>query len=326
MSTLFEGVRAAAFFPGFLPSFTRLGYRVRATAWPHAHARLDGQRWVVTGASTGIGREIARQAALAGAEVLAIARSQQALAELAAECVAAARAQPNPTAGRVRPESLDLALTATVDRLLDVVLPEFGSVDVLVNNVGVLPERPAFTAEGLDVAFATNLLNPWLLTRGALDRGLLAPNAVVIDMSSGGMYNVALDIRRLEQAQPWNGALLYAHHKRAQVALNAHLASALQTAGSAVRAYVMHPGWVDTPGVENSMPAFHALLKPLLRTAAEGADTALWLARQRPDPAPGRIWFDRAARPVHVFPGTRCGDSTETLLAHLERRAASARA
>lgn len=326
MSTLAEGVRAGAFFPGFLPSFTRLGYRLRATAWPHVPARFDAQRWVVTGASTGIGREIARQAALAGADVLAIARSQPPLAALAAECAAAARAQPSLSHGTVRPLALDLSLTAGIDRLLDALLPAFGAVDVLVNNVGVLPERPALTSEGLDVAFATNLLNPWLLTRGALERGLLAPNAVVIDMSSGGMYNVALDIGRLEQARPWNGALLYAHHKRAQVALNAHLAATLQTAGSTVRAYVMHPGWVDTPGVEDSMPSFHALLKPLLRTAAEGADTALWLAGRRPDPAPGRIWFDRAARPAHVFPGTRCGDSTATLLAHLERRAAAARA
>jgi NAD(P)-dependent dehydrogenase (short-subunit alcohol dehydrogenase family) len=326
MSTLAEGMRAGAFFPGFLPSFTRLGYRVRATVWAQTLSRFDGQRWVITGASTGIGREIARRAALAGAEVLAIARSQPALAALAAECAAAARARRNLAPGTVRPLSLDLSSTAAIDRLLERELPAFGTVDVLVNNVGVLPERPALTAEGLDVAFATNLLNPWVLTRGALERGLLSSNAVVIDMSSGGMYNVALDIHRLEQARPWNGALLYAHHKRAQVALNAHLASTLQAAGSSVHAYVMHPGWVDTPGVEDSMPAFHALLKPLLRTPAQGADTALWLASRRPDPAPGRIWFDRAARPIHVFPGTRCGDSTEALLAHLEHRAAATRA
>ena len=321
MSSLAEGIRAAVFFTGFLPSFTRVGYCVRRPTWTTQAPRFDGQRWIVTGASTGIGREIARLAALRGATVMTIARSRDRLDALAAD-VAAANNGGHP--GTIEPLGLDLSQVSAVDRLLDL-LPAFGPVDVLVNNVGALPERSVRTPEGLDAAFATNLLNPWLLTRGALERGLLNSGATIVDMSSGGMYNVALELERLEHDRPWNGALVYARHKRAQVALAAQLAADCARDGRDVRHYVMHPGWVDTPGVRHSMPAFHRLLEPLLRDVGAGADTALWLAAERPRAGADGIWFDRALRPAHVFPGTRAGDSVEALVAYLERRAADAR-
>jgi len=317
MPTLAEGVRATAFFAGFLPSFTRIGHCVRRAGWVERTGTFDGQRWVVTGASTGIGREIARQAALAGATVFAVARSRERLDALAAECAGAR--------GAVRPIALDLSLVAGTDQLLDELLPAFGPVDVLVNNVGVLPDRPATTPEGLDQAFATNLLNPWLLARGLIDRGLAAPDAAIINMSSGGMYNVALEVARLEAEQPYAGALAYARHKRAQVALNALLVDECASRGSRIRCYAMHPGWVDTPGVETSMPLFHQLLKPILRNPTEGADTALWLAERRPPARVDGIWFDRALRPAHVFAGTRNGDTVANLVRFLDRRANDAR-
>jgi len=316
MSDLAEGVRALPFFIGFMPSFSRIGYCIRRIGWDDHPPDFSGQRWLVTGASTGIGREIARAAAANGAQVLAVARSTAGLAALAADCAGGP--------GRVEPCALDLSLLSNVDRLLQDLLPRFGSLDTLVNNVGVLTPAPAWTTEGLEFAFATNLLNPWLLTRGVLAAGLLAESGVIIHMSSGGMYNVALELRRLETDPNWTGALAYARHKRAQVVLNAHLAEQLARGGGQ-RSYVMHPGWVATPGVASAMPLFNAALGPLLRTPAEGADTALWLADRRP-PGSGGIWFDRAERPAHVFPGTRGGDSVEALSEFLSRRAQAARA
>jgi hypothetical protein len=73
------------------------------------------------------------------------------------------------------------------------------------------------------------------------------------------------------------------------------------------------------------MPIFNAVLRPLLRKPAEGADTALWLAAQRPPGGTG-IWFDRAERPAHVFPGTRSGASVDALRTFLADREHAARA
>ena len=355
MPGIADGVRAAQFFVGFLPSFTRLGYCARRPAWGGSDQRFDGQQWLVTGASTGIGREIAMQAARLGAHVIAIARSRERLDALAAACALAG--------GRLTPVALDLSLVASTDRLLDELLPALAagprggsdpragagvdpragagsdpragagsagagaiSIDVLVNNVGIMLDAPAQTTEGLDRAFATNLLNPYLLTRGLVARGLARPDAVIINMSSGGMYTVPLEVAKLAALTPYDGALAYARHKRAQVALTARLARNAAQSDSASRYYVMHPGWVDTPGVETSMPAFHKLLRPLLRTPAEGADTALWLAARRPASAAEGIWFDRALRPAHVFASTRTGDSVDALLDYLDAHAEQARA
>jgi dehydrogenase/reductase SDR family protein 12 len=254
------------------------------------------------------------QAAAAGARVTAIARSRDKLESL----VHAAGA----LGGTIEPVARDLSLTASIRDLVATDLPTRPPVDVLVNNVGVLLRSPATTTEGLDAAFATNLLNPWLLTRLMTQAEALGSGAAVITMSSGGMYNVPLNVAALESQDRYEGALAYAHHKRAQVVLNAHLR---ETEAAGRQHYVMHPGWVDTPGVETSLPDFHRLLKPLLRDTAAGADTALWLAARRPAQSrPEGIWFDRALRPAHALPGSRQGDDVAALLSYLQRRAEEA--
>ena len=86
----------------------------------------------------------------------------------------------------------------------------------------------------------------------------------------------------------------------------------------------MHPGWVDTAGVRYSLPTFRRLLAPVLRNAAQGADTILWLARNRPSGGDGSIWFDRKARDVHAYGFTRERSQPVTALVEfLERQLSS---
>jgi hypothetical protein len=80
--------------------------------------------------------------------------------------------------------------------------------------------------------------------------------------------------------------------------------------------YVMHPGWADTDGVKRSLPRFRKILKPVLRDAASGADTALWLAATRPaQPEEEIVWFDRKVRPAHAYERTRISKDTPHSLA-----------
>ena len=68
----------------------------------------------------------------------------------------------------------------------------------------------------------------------------------------------------------------------------------------------MHPGWADTPGLEASLPSFHRLMRPLLRSPEEGIDTAIWLATTDPPPrSDGRLWLARQPRPFDRLPATR---------------------
>ena len=68
----------------------------------------------------------------------------------------------------------------------------------------------------------------------------------------------------------------------------------------------MHPGWSDTPGLAASLPAFHGLMGPLLRTPESGIDTVVWLAAH-PDAADatGQLFLDRRPRPFDRAPQTR---------------------
>ena len=97
---------------------------------------------------------------------------------------------------------------------------------------------------------------------------------------------------------------MYARTKRAQVILTELWAKRL--AGTGVVVHAMHPGWVDTPGVASSLPRFHRLTGPLLRSPEQGADTIVWLgAAAEPGESSGGFWHDRRRRPTHRVPWTR---------------------
>ncbi|HEU0154377.1 MAG TPA: SDR family NAD(P)-dependent oxidoreductase, partial [Arenimonas sp.] len=268
--------------------------------------------WVVTGATGGIGRAIALGAAARGATVLALARDPAKLEALARE----ARGP-----GRIEPVGVDLSLMRDIQRAAAGIAAA-GPLDVLVHNVGVMQHDFARTAEGVERSFATNVLGHWVLDAALRHGGALVAGTAIISMSSGGMYGAALDLDALEagDAAHHDGFTAYAQHKRAQVALT-HYWNALGP--SAPRAWVMHPGWVDTDGVRTSLPGFRRLFRAVLRSPEEGADTALWLAATRPPVGEG-IWLDRQCDDEHAFGFTRQGVGAEALAGRLAERVAAA--
>ena len=291
-----DTLKGLYFFSRFAYPFSALGYRQQRLFWKDRPRDFDRQRWLITGASGGIGRAIAEGAAAGGADVQAAARSEAKLSQLIAD------------SGDISAWPADLSSKAEVEGLLDRLAASAAgtTIDVLVNNVGVLLNEHQLSADGLELSFATNLLNHYVLTTGLIERGLLADDAVVINMSSGGMYNVPLKIDQLNVLEPerYDGVLAYAYQKRAQVVLNSWWRQ--HDANGDRDFYVMHPGWVDTEGVKTSLPAFRALFKHVLRDADEGADTALWLADERPSQEDdSSIWFDRKEKSAHLGDTTR---------------------
>jgi NAD(P)-dependent dehydrogenase (short-subunit alcohol dehydrogenase family) len=178
-------------------------------------------------------------------------------------------------------------------------------VDVLVHNAGVLPDERIETGDGLELTFATHVVGPHLLTRllrPALER---SADARVIWVSSGGMYTRRLNLEDPDWARrAYDGVLAYAETKRAQVVLSELWAEALRRSSVVVNA--MHPGWADTPAVRSSLPRFHRIMRQVLRTPAEGADTVVWLAAcARARESSGAFFFDREPRRTHLLPFTR---------------------
>lgn len=300
---------ALVFYGRFAPSFTALGYHFRRLRWPPARYDFRGQRWLVTGASGGLGAAVAETAAAAGAEVVAAARSATKLAALSSS---------------ITRSVCDFSLLSEIDRFVDESAATGRRFDVLINNVGALATHHVLTAEGHESSYVTNLLSHYALTEGLIARGVLGGSArrsLVINVSSGGAYAVPLAVAALDlrSSALFDGTAAYAQHKRAQIVLSTHWQRRYGAAG--IDFHVMHPGWVDTAGVQGSLPTFRRWWWPLLRDTSAGADTIVWLAAARPGPAAEEaMWFDRALRPAHVFSLTRqSGDTAETLVQHLEQ-------
>lgn len=284
------------FYSRFFARFSRIGWHRRQRDWQAYPERLDGQTWLITGASGGIGAAISKLAHARGARLFAAARSDDKLAELVRSVGAS---------NRMLPLRVDFSSVADTRRLVQHLTARGERVDVLVNNVGLLLDRFEITAEGLETSFVTNLLSHYVLCEGLRAAGAFVDGAAVINMSSGGMYGAPLRLSEMAAttANDHDGMAAYAMHKRAQVELTRAWNQSWQ---GQPRVYVMHPGWVDTAGVQTALPAFRATLRRHLRSAEEGADTALWLGSTRPPIATdGGIWLDRVRDPEHEFSMTR---------------------
>jgi len=169
------------------------------------------------------------------------------------------------------------------------------------------------------------VLGPFVLTQ--MLTGLLARTAPsrVVNVSSGGMYTQRLHVEDLQMAgEAFDGPVAYARTKRIEVILTELWAERLKDTGVVVHA--MHPGWVDTAGLASSLPRFHRLTRPLLRTPQQGADTIVWLgAAAEPARTSGEFWHDREARPTHRVPWTKEGaEEREALWVECERLGAGA--
>lgn len=298
MSGLLSGLLDSILDASVVFSFDRSGYRRHAARFDSGDLDVDlsGKRALVTGANSGIGKATARGLARLGARVVLLcrdeARGREAFGEL----------KKDTGNGALELVRLDVSDLGDIRRVAAALGEK--PVDILVHNAGVLPDRRVTTPDGLELALATNLVGPFLLT-GLLRPSLERAGGRVVHVSSGGMYTQRLDVDRLFRGgeEPFDGVVQYARTKRALVVLNELLAERLS--GTSVTFSAMHPGWADTPAVRTAIPRFHAVTKGILRTPEEGADTVVWLAASRAAGRPsGLFWFDRAPAATTPLPGT----------------------
>lgn len=283
-----------------VPGYTTAGYRLRRHMWDADDLRpMDGKTVLVTGATSGLGLAAAEGFARLGAGIRLLVRSEERGERARAGVVAA-------TGNRdVRVGVCDLSDLQDVRAFATRFAAEEPRLDVLVDNAGVLAPERVLSADGNELTLATNVLGPFLLTNLLIPLLTASAPARIVTVSSGGMYTQRLHVEDLQSTRgTFDGPTAYARTKRAQVILTELWAERL--AGTGVVAHAMHPGWADTPGVASSLPRFHRIVGPLLRSAEEGADTIVWLgAAAEPGEHSGGFWHDRRQRPTHRVPWTR---------------------
>lgn len=249
---------------------------------PPLTADLTGRTALVTGATAGIGLEIAVQLAARGAEVVLGCRSME--KGQAAQRELAARA-PGAT---TRLFAADLSSQASIRAAAALLAERTPVLHVLVNNAGLWSERRQESAEGIELTFATNVLGYALLTQLLQPQLEAAQGARVVNVASAYAHGLELDdvefLRR-----PYSGAAAYAQSKQANRMWSWALARRLQPRQITVNA--VHPGAVATKLLHGAFPGVGG------RSPQAGADTASWLAAALElDGVTGRFWADRAER------------------------------
>ncbi|HLK58645.1 MAG TPA: SDR family oxidoreductase [Chthonomonadaceae bacterium] len=226
---------------------------------------------LITGATSGIGRQAVLELAGMGATVGIVYRDRQRAEETRAEILQAT--------GNDRLELLeaDLASQASLRRLAEEVLQRFPRLDVLINNAGIMQRKREFSPDGIEMTFAVNHLAYFLLTNLLLDRLKASAPARIINISSDAHRAVRMDFDNLQGEKRFSLMRVYSLSKLANVLFTYRLAKQLEGAGVTVNA--VHPGFIKTRILHNA----HSLLFSLLarfyaRSVQEGADTMVYLA------------------------------------------------
>lgn len=287
---------------------TKTGWEKARKAYPKPdiledpNLLLTDRVYMITGANAGIGREITQFVASKGATVFMVCRNKDRAEAARREIVDAAHNN------RVHILLGDCGLEADIRRMwgefLDISRTMYKDrrprLDGLVCNAGALLNHKTFTAEGVEVTFATHLLfGTYLLTNLALETLVATPQSRVIVVSSGGMYNTkfpAWDVATSTGPGNYDGQFAYAYAKRAQVLLCERWAAM----HSGVKFLSCHPGWTQTEAVDAAYGESKKYLEPL-RNTWQGAEGIIWLTVAPVDRLEnGGFYLDRSPQVKHI--------------------------
>ncbi len=280
---------------------------------------------VITGASSGIGKESAKAFARLGWHVIGQGRDAARSATATDEIMASAA-----PGARIDMLRANLSLMAETKQLADAIKALTGRIDVLFNNAGGVRDARYVTAEGTEETFSANHLAPFLLTRELLPllkaaASASTPGAVRVLATSSRAYLNAPgmnwdDLQNL--SGPFQAAGVYCQTKLANALFSHELARRLAADGIAAHALI--PGAVHTNFASHGDTTMQGYMK-----VAEGmrpeqvAETVVWMATDPANGLPGGRHF-YAMQDLAIEPhgnddaaAARLWDESEAILAKL---------
>ena len=235
---------------------------------PHAPAQdsidMNGKTALITGSTSGLGREVATRLGAMGATVIVHGRSDERGREVVAEINAAGP-------GQAVFYRADLASLDEVKALADRVKAQHGRLDLLINNAGIGgasndPRRES--ADGHELLFAVNYLSHFLLTRELMPLLEASAPARIVNVASIGQRPV--DFNDIMMTSNYNQMGAYSQSKLAQIMFTITLAEQLDPDEIIVNS--LHPAtFMDTPMVTSTG-------RRPMATVGEGADAVMQLA------------------------------------------------
>jgi retinol dehydrogenase-14 len=231
------------------------------------NSEMSGKVVMVTGANSGMGKEISLGLARLGAALVMVCRDS-ARGETA-------RAEVQQQTGNRDVELLiaDLSSQQSIRHLVAEFESRHDRLHVLINNAGASLPRRVETVDGLETVFATNHLGPFLLTNLLLPILTSSAPARIVTVSSGAQAMAKLDFDDLQGVRSYNEIRAYNQSKLANIVFTYELASRI--AGTGVTANAVEPGFVKT---NLKVPFPYSIFSFMRGKAVDGAKPTLFLA------------------------------------------------
>ncbi len=240
---------------------------------------LTEARALVSGGTAGLGVETARSLAAHGAAVTLTARDMD-----RGETVAAGIRESTGNQA-VDAMELDLASLASVRAFTDAYLARHDTLNILINNAGVMGCPELKTEDGFELQFGTNHLGHFLMTSRLVPALLKGAPSRVVALSSRAHHMAPVNFDDLDfSARGYNKWVAYGQSKTANILFAVALDARLKERG--VRAYAVHPGVIETELSRHMDEADQALLNARaeqignwrLKPVAAGAATSVYAA------------------------------------------------
>jgi NAD(P)-dependent dehydrogenase (short-subunit alcohol dehydrogenase family) len=239
--------------------------------------RQDGRTAIVTGANSGIGLITARELARAGARVVLACRSQERGAAAVREIASAV------PGANVALAELDLGSLASIANFAGQFLSANDSLDLLVNNAGVMAPPRQVTADGFEMQFGTNHLGHFALTARLMPLLKAREGARVVNVSSSAHRRGRMNFDDLHGEKTYGRWSAYGQSKLANLLFTYELDRRLRASAAASRSVAAHPGYAATNLQSAAAPKFDVTVmslgnKILAQSAEMGALPTLYAA------------------------------------------------
>lgn len=211
---------------------------------------MNTKVYVVTGATSGLGKAIAFELAKTGETIVIVGRDPD-RAALVKQEIESVTQNPN-----LDLQLCDLANLSSVRNLATILLSRYNHIDVLINNAGIYKKNRQSTVDGFETMFTTNHLGPFLLTYLLMERLLASGSARIINITAPSTTQLNFD--DLQGEQNFNSFNAFGASKMANLLFTFELARRMENTGVTVNA--VHPGLVRSGLMKDAFAPLRLLI------------------------------------------------------------------